>query len=62
MSDPLDALLSRLGLERLGPLFAENEVDLDTLRILSEADLQELDIPFGPRKKLLNALADLGST
>ena len=61
-SDSLDALLARLGLERLGPLFAENEVDLDTLRILSEADLQELDIPFGPRKKLLNALAELGST
>ncbi len=58
MSDPLEALLARLGLERLGPLFAENEVDLDTLRILSEADLQELGIPFGPRKKLLNALAD----
>jgi class 3 adenylate cyclase len=62
MDSPLEALLARLGLERLGPLFAENEVDLDTLRILSEADLQELDIPFGPRKKLLNALADLGST
>jgi class 3 adenylate cyclase len=61
MSDPLEALLAQLGLERLGPLFAANEVDLDTLRILSEADLQELDVPFGPRKKLLNALADLGS-
>ena len=62
ISDPLEALLARLGLERLGPLLAENEVDLDTLRILSEADLQELGIPFGPRKKLLNALADFGST
>ena len=43
-------------------MLADNEVDLDTLRILSEADLQELGIPFGPRKKLLNALADVGST
>jgi class 3 adenylate cyclase len=61
MSDPLHDLLATLGLERLGPLFDEHEVDLDTLRILSEADLQELGISFGPRKKLLKALADGGA-
>lgn len=61
MSESIHDLLARLGLERLGPLFVEQEVDLETLRILSDSDLQELGIPFGPRKKLLNALGGDGS-
>ena len=39
-------------------LFAENHVDLKTLEILSESDLKELGVPFGPRKRMLKALAD----
>jgi class 3 adenylate cyclase len=54
---PLDAFLASLDLERYTELFVENEVDLDTLRILTEADLEELGVPFGPRKKLLTVLA-----
>ena len=40
-------------------LFAENQVDLKVLEILSEADLKELGIAFGPRKRILRAIAEL---
>lgn len=38
-------------------LFVKNHVDFKTLEILTESDLQELGLPFGPRKRVLNALA-----
>jgi len=44
------------GVERYAPTFEENEVDLDTLRILGEEDLRELGLSFGPRKRILRAL------
>jgi hypothetical protein len=51
--------LRTIGLEQYASLFLENEVDLDTLQVLTESDLQELGLPFGPRKRLLNALLEL---
>ena len=42
------------GLERFTEIFARNEVDLTTLRILTDGDLKELGLPFGPRKQILN--------
>ncbi len=48
--------LRAAGLEQHADLLEANEVDLDTLRILSDADLQELGLPFGPRKRLRHAL------
>ena len=48
--------LRKNGLEQQLPLFEENDVDLDTLRILREDDLKELGLPFGARKRLLAAL------
>ena len=50
--------LQALGLERYAGVFAEQEVDLDALRLLSEADLERLGLPLGPRRKLLKALAE----
>lgn len=50
--------LQKLGLERYASVFRENEVDFATLQILTDEDLRELGLPFGPRKKLLNALAE----
>ena len=37
--------------------FARNEITLPDLRLLSDADLRELGLPMGPRKRLLAALA-----
>ena len=44
-------------LERLLETFEENEVDLATLRMLTENDLKEIGLPFGPRKRILNLLS-----
>ena len=60
----MDALLSwlqQLGLDRYASVFAEDEVDLEALRLLTEKDLQELGLLLGPRRKLLSALAELNS-
>ena len=45
-------------LERFAEIFEENEVDLATLRLLTESDLKELGLPFGPRKRILNLLGE----
>ena len=53
--------LGGLGLDRYAPAFEENEVDLDILPQLSEADLKELGLPIGPRRRvqIQKALATL---
>jgi len=51
--------LTTHGLAEYAPLFAENEVDFATLQILTDGDLKELGLPFGPRKRLLSALSAL---
>ena len=47
--------LKEIGLEKYAGLFLENDVDLATLEILTDDDLKELGLPFGPRKRLLAA-------
>ena len=47
--------LENLGLGEWHEALLENRVDLDAARDLTEADLRELGIPMGPRKKLLRA-------
>lgn len=46
-------------LEQYSQVFADNDVDLDVLRILGDKDLQDLGVSFGHRKKLLKAIAEL---
>jgi class 3 adenylate cyclase len=53
--------LRRLGLERYEPAFRDHEIDWEVLPELSEADFEKLDIPLGPRKKLLKAIAVLAA-
>ena len=53
---PLSDWLKSYDLERFLGLFEENEVDLATLRLLTEGDLKELGLPFGPRKRILSLL------
>ena len=45
-------------LERFAQIFEQNEVDLTTLRVLTESDFKELGIPFGPRKRILSLLSE----
>jgi class 3 adenylate cyclase/tetratricopeptide (TPR) repeat protein len=55
---PLSDWLKAHDLERFLGIFEENEVDLTTLRMLTEADLNELGLPFGPRKRIINLLRE----
>jgi class 3 adenylate cyclase/tetratricopeptide (TPR) repeat protein len=56
MTTSIPEWLEELGLGRYAALFVDNEVDLATLKVLSDTDLKELGLPFGPRKRLLAAL------
>ena len=62
MRDIVDiaAWLRELGLERYEQAFQEAEIDAEVLPELTDADLKELGIPLGPRKKLVKAMAVLG--
>jgi class 3 adenylate cyclase/tetratricopeptide (TPR) repeat protein len=51
--------LNRLGLDRYSSVFEENDVDLETLRLLADVDLEKLGVSLGHRKKLLKAIAEL---
>jgi class 3 adenylate cyclase len=53
--------LRGLGLERYEPIFRENEIDWEVLPELSEAEFEKIGLPLGPRKKLLKAIAALGT-
>ena len=59
--DGIAAWLNSLKLSTLIGVFKQQEIDLDAAQDLSEADLRELDIPMGPRKKLLRAIETLKS-
>jgi hypothetical protein len=48
--------LTRLGLERLSEVFAREEIDMQSLRLLRESDFDALGIRTGPRLKLMQAL------
>ncbi|MEX0367398.1 MAG: AAA family ATPase [Ruegeria sp.] len=49
------AFLDGLGLARYTPLFEAAEVELSDLPELSEADLQDMGLPLGPRRRILKA-------
>jgi predicted ATPase/class 3 adenylate cyclase len=53
--------LETLGLSEYAAVFAENRVDLSILPNLSDADLKELGIPLGDRRRLLRAIGELGA-
>jgi hypothetical protein len=53
------AWLRELGLGRYEPTFREHEIDPQVLPELTEADLEKIGLPLGPRKKLLKAIAEL---
>ena len=50
--------LEELGLEKFAAVFAEQEIDEDVARDLTEDDLRELGLPMGPRKRILKALSE----
>jgi class 3 adenylate cyclase/tetratricopeptide (TPR) repeat protein len=51
--------LADLGLEDYAEVFADNRIDFDVLPDLGEADLRELGLALGDRKRLLKAIEGL---
>jgi class 3 adenylate cyclase/tetratricopeptide (TPR) repeat protein len=58
MSD-IESWLAALGLGKYGKVFAENDIDLDVLPELTDAELSALGLSLGHRKKLLKAVREL---
>ena len=56
----LAQFLDTLNLARFLPLFEAEEVDMAALALCSDADLQSLGVPLGPRKKILAMLTTGG--
>ena len=59
MADEVEKWLAGLGLAKYAPIFAHNEIDIAVLPDLTEQDLKDLEIPLGPRKKLMKAILAL---
>ena len=53
------AWLRDLGLGQYESIFRESEIEADVLPDLTEADLEKLGLPLGPRKQLLKAIASI---
>ncbi len=59
MAGNIHQWLVDLDLEKYSDIFSENEITLDDVKDLGEADLSELGLPMGPRKRLLRAIQGL---
>ena len=57
MTDPLRATLDQLGLGDFYDLLAANDVDASGIDELTEADLRELGLTLGQRKRFMRARA-----
>lgn len=59
MASEISQWLEKLDLSKYTDVFAENEIDLDAARHLSDDDLKELGLPMGPRRRVLAAIEQL---
>jgi hypothetical protein len=55
------AWLCGLGLGQYETIFRESEIDAEVLPDLTEGDFNQLGVPLGHRKRLLKAIAALGT-
>jgi class 3 adenylate cyclase/predicted ATPase len=54
--------LEQIGLSRYAGIFLQSRIDLDVVTDLTDADLAELGLPLGDRKRLLRAIDSLLDT
>lgn len=54
---PLELFLASHGLMEFIPKFNREKVDLEALMLLNDNDLKDLEVPLGPRRKILDAVA-----
>ncbi|XP_013388429.1 Usher syndrome type-1G protein [Lingula anatina] len=53
---PLELFLASHGLMEFIPQFNREKVDLEALMLLTDSDLRDLNVPLGPRRKILEAV------
>src|SRR4029079_9449948 len=58
--DDIDPWLTALGLEQYIEAFRRHEIDLHSLALLSDTDLEKIGVSLGARRKILKALAISG--
>jgi class 3 adenylate cyclase len=58
-TQPIADWLSKIGLERYAPAFADNDIDVPVLFHLTDADLEKIGVSLGHRRKMLAAIAEL---
>jgi len=51
--------LASLGLSEYAQRFAENDIDVNVLRHLTDQDLKEIGVSLGHRRKILASIAEL---
>ena len=56
---PFGMWLAEIGLGRYELIFASNKIDFDVVRSLNDADLHELGLVLGDRRRLLQAVTRL---
>jgi len=54
--------LEKLGMSEYAQRFAEHRVDFSALSDLTDADLRDLGVVLGDRRKILRAIATLDAT
>ena len=59
MARDIGEWLKVLGLDRYTEAFADNEIDLHALPYITEADLKDIGVALGARRKLLAAIVAL---
>ena len=57
-NDELRAWLAGISLDKYADVFIENEITTDELPDLTEADLIEMGLPIGPRRRLLRVVSE----
>ncbi|XP_035670509.1 Usher syndrome type-1G protein homolog [Branchiostoma floridae] len=55
-SSPLQLFLSIHNLAEYLPIFHREQIDLDALMLCTDEDLKSINLPLGPRKKLMDAV------
>src|SRR5262245_34226083 len=59
---PIAEWLNALGLGQYAQRFADNDIDTNILRDLTDADLEKIGVSLGHRKRILRAIAELDET
>src|SRR4029453_19347162 len=56
---PIAEWLNTLGFGQYAQRFADNDIDANILRDLTDADLEKIGVSLGHRKRILRAIAEL---